>query len=294
MMRKVFVLACVAGLLVACDDDPGTTSMGTPDGDGDGDNGDAADGDTDSDDDTSDSNDEEDEDGAQGDGGGDGDAGKACATVLQATIRDFKFDHPDFETNGFRSDVGLKNLVLADLGDDKKPVYASAGATAQTTGPTEFAQWYNDVEGVNHAIQIEIPLTGDGTGRYVYDNQFFFPIDGMSIFPDEGMDNSMPSQLRNFAFTTEIHTEFEYKGNEVFTFVGDDDLWLFINGKLAIDLGGLHPKLPGMVDLAARAAELGITPGNKYSMDIFHAERHTDASTFRIETTIDCLIPVIL
>jgi fibro-slime domain-containing protein len=94
----------------------------------------------------------------------------------------------------------------------------------------------------------------------------------------------------NFHFTTEIHTRFEYQGGETFTFTGDDDLWLFINGRLAIDLGGLHPSLSATVDLDAQAATLGITPGHEYAMDIFHAERHTDASNFRIETTIECIV----
>jgi fibro-slime domain-containing protein len=108
------------------------------------------------------------------------------------------------------------------------------------------------------------------------------------------MNMASDGQQHNFFFTTEIHTKFEYKGGEVFTFIGDDDLWLFINDKLAIDLGGLHPAKTGTVNLDAKAAELGITKGQTYHMDIFHAERHTTDSNFRIETTIGCLIPVIL
>ena len=38
------------------------------------------------------------------------------------------------------------------------------------------------------------------------------------------------------------------------------------------------------------ATALGIQIGNMYPMDIFHAERHTDASNFHVETTIDCFI----
>ena len=58
-------------------------------------------------------------------------------------------------------------------------------------------------------------------------------------------------------------------------------------------LGGLHPSLSQTIDLDTQAAALGIAPGNTYDMDIFHAERHTVNSNFRIETTIDCFVIVL-
>ena len=60
----------------------------------------------------------------------------------------------------------------------------------------------------------------------------------------------------------------------------------------ALHPGGLHNALLVTIDFDAQAAALGISPGNTYPMDIFHAERHTDASNFRVSTNINCFEPV--
>jgi fibro-slime domain-containing protein len=112
-----------------------------------------------------------------------------------------------------------------------------------------------------------------------YDNGEFFPIDG------QGFGN-YKNTGHNFAFTFELHTTFAYQGGEVFTFTGDDDLWVFVNGHLGIDLGGLHPERSRSIDLDTVAKDFGLKLGNTYPLDLFHAERHTNASHFRVETSI--------
>jgi fibro-slime domain-containing protein len=201
-----------------------------------------------------------------------------CGTLI-AVLRDFKADHPDMEGEG-GSDPGL---VAAQLGDDGKPVYAPAGATVTVSGAASFDQWYRDVDGVNLRFEIPFALAETAPGVFELDDPEVFPLDGVG-WPGEEIDG------HNYHFTTEIHGTFAYRGGERFTFSGDDDVFVFVNGRLAIDLGGVHGTQTATIDFDARARELGIATGEVYTLDVFHAERHTVMSSFHVETSIDCLM----
>jgi fibro-slime domain-containing protein len=188
------------------------------------------------------------------------------------------YQHPDFES--FAGVGETTGLVAGQLGPDKKPVFNSTTGDGQNgqqlTGETEFNQWYNTISGTNYAFpDYELVLKHIGNGVFEYDNSDFFPLTTADGFGGEG-------NAKNYHFTTEIHTVFRYRQEDIFRFRGDDDLWMFVDGKLAMDLGGLHPAEDGEVNLDT----LGLIPGTSYTMDIFHAERHTPYSNFKITTTI--------
>jgi fibro-slime domain-containing protein len=246
-------------------------------------------------------------------GGSGGNVGTIGTSVGQSgeltiVVRDFKFysasdstTDPDFENvpktdqNGnpsttYVGDWNDLNIVTDTLGTDHKPVYKNTSGTTLTThGKAAFDKWYNTVDGTNIMQAIPMTLTANADGTYSYDSLSagpplspgggFFPIDDgtqyATKFGNQGKDH-------NFSFTVEIHTVFTYNGGETFHFSGDDDVFVYIDNKRVINLGGIHSREQADVSIDS----LGLTKGQTYPLDFFSAERHVTQSNLLITTTL--------
>jgi fibro-slime domain-containing protein len=244
--------------------------------------------------------------------------------------------HPDF--NSFQG-TGLPGAVQNRLGANDLPVLVAANAAGNFTSADRFDEWYRDTPGVNLTLVRELTLDAQGGGSFLFDsaddpgspNGQFDPILGdgwhapvafddldaavyegaefcaVNLVPNPDAPTTPGATPRNMSFTTETRFVFEYQGGETFEFSGDDDVWVFLNDRLVMDLGGLHEVAEGVFTLSAAANTQGIATvdregppgsaltlpaplaidtemelGGVYEAVLFHAERHECGSNFKL------------
>lgn len=95
-------------------------------------------------------------------------------------------------------------------------------------------------------------------------------------------------EYHNQHFCFESHATFTYRKGQSFSVVGDDDIWVFVAGKLAVDNGGAHLAAPGYVDLSLITDKKGkkLVEGKDYDFDLFFCDRRTTMSNMTIATNI--------
>lgn len=169
-------------------------------------------------------------------------------------------------------------------------------------------QLFNDVEGLNLRKEDQISLRKNQNGVYAYYDSAYFPLDNQLFgntydWCKNSNDSDYPCD-HNYHFTLESHTKFYYDGESelYFEFLGDDDVWVYVNNQLVIDIGGVHGELPqkfvireggeiyrtGIQGQESDESLVAEIPGaGWYDFDFYFMERHINQSNLKITTNME-------
>jgi fibro-slime domain-containing protein len=224
---------------------------------------------------------------------------------LDVTFYDFHSNGSNQEFEVTRPYTGgvYPNMVADTLDAEKKPIlgpspffnygvskwfrpwlagdYRQFNYTDNTGRNGSWVATNYDTTWKNMVFPDSLPFLHLGNGVYQYLDSAFFKLDGRGFGAEGKTDNN--GVPHNYSFTMELHTTFTYKPGQTFYFLGDDDVWVFVNGQKVMDLGGIHVTAGDsfLVDNIP-----GLVAGRVYNFDFFYAERHTVKSTIKITTNM--------
>lgn len=206
----------------------------------------------------------------------------------------------------YQADTNMTTVTGTGTKEHSIPIYGMAVDTYKSIilTPNEDGTTYSfeagyQVKDSHGNVTFDYPahIKYDQTAGTIYEDASeeksyaFYPLDGLG-YEQSGLltDTSAIDSKHNGNFTLRGESQFVYNkdSNLYFTFTGDDDVYMYINGTLALDLGGAHGRNSKTVNLNdLDATKYGLKEGQVATFTFFYMERCSDASTFGIETNME-------
>lgn len=187
-----------------------------------------------------------------------------------------------------------QGLVDFYLGEDYLPI-AKGGELTSNRGLKDISRWFNEVEGKSKSYTglIKMDYKADGA-EFSFHQENFYPLDEV----DSGKGEAVNSDGHNHLFTMNFAVPFTVllSGDEKFSIMADDDTFVFVGDKLAIDMGGIHEAMIGNLEIRENGeiysavggdelaySGINVESGTGSIVRIFHADRDEEDSVFKVK-----------
>jgi len=179
---------------------------------------------------------------------------------------------------GLHIDGGSARSMCGAVIVDQRGTAGGSSAAAVTSEVT-FGEWFQDVLGANLSMPHTITLARNAAGVYESVNRPFHPAD------DRLFGNEEDAHNYNFTFEARFRFVFRQCQGQFIRLGGSDDIYLFLDNGLVIDLGGIAHGREQLIELD----RLNLVDGEEYAGALFYAHRHGDDASLTISTNIELI-----